>query len=79
MNTDIDQYEDINRSQEGSQNRKFWAIADLALMAVVLLSVREFGRHFEIIGSGSLGIVAAVLAGTLTMKIRGGFCRKMLY
>jgi CAAX protease family protein len=71
MNTDIKPHNIVDQSENPSTRRRFWAMADLALITFVFLSVLVIGRQFEVIGYGSLAVVAAVLAGTLTMKIRG--------
>lgn len=47
------------------------ALIELAIIIAVFFAVREFARSYNLIGSGSMGILAAVLVGTLLMKRRG--------
>lgn len=49
------------------------ALAQLSTIIIVFLLVREWARGADLIGAGSIGVLSAVAAGTLIMKLRGGF------
>jgi len=60
-----------------SNSSRLVAFAELLIIVAAFLTVREWARGMEFIASGSLGIVAAVAVGTLTMKLRGGSWREL--
>jgi len=55
-----------------SKSARLQALAELVIIIAVFLAVRQWMRSLDIIATGSIGVVFAVVAGTITMKLRGG-------
>lgn len=55
-----------------STSSRLMALFELVLISAVFFIVRDWATKAQLLGAGSLGIVSAVIAGTLTMKLRGG-------
>ena len=47
------------------------AVFELAVIVGTFFLIREIAKSYELIGAGSMGIVTAVIIGTLLMKRRG--------
>lgn len=53
-----------------AKSTRIWALVDLVLIIGIFLFVREYAKSLDLIGAGSMGIVAAVIVGTVSMKLR---------
>lgn len=58
--------------ETSSNDGRIGALAQLLTIVIVFLLVREWARGADLIGAGSIAILAAVASGTLIVKLRGG-------